>query len=156
MLVGTPTIREVSKFLGNLSASFEAVMYGRLFYKFIEIDKKNALKLSKGKFDAPCVLSPIAKDEINWWRQNILNSSRKMILAPTVDYIIRTDASNLGWGAHHEDQTINGRWSNSEKTLHINCLELLAIKLAIKSFLPRKFLVRHLRIMSDIQQHLLT
>ena len=27
LLVGTPTIREVTKFLGNLSASFEAVTY---------------------------------------------------------------------------------------------------------------------------------
>ena len=53
LLVGTPTIREVAKFLGNLSASFEAVTYGRLFYRFIEIDKINALKLSKRKFDAP-------------------------------------------------------------------------------------------------------
>ena len=72
-----------------------------------------------------------------------------MISAPTIDYIIQTDASNLGWRAHDEDQTINGRWSVSENTLHINCLELLAIKLAIKSFLLRKVLVRHLRIMSD-------
>ena len=149
LLVGTTTIREVAKFLGNLSASFEAVTCGRLFYGFIEIDKMNALKLSKGKFDAPCVLSPTAKDEIYWWTQIILNSSRKMISAPAVDYIIHTDASNLGWGAHDEDQTINGRWSDSEMTLHMNYLELLAIKLAIKSFLPHKVLVRHLRIMSD-------
>ena len=102
MLVGTPTIREVAKFLGNLSASFEAVTYGRLFYRFIEIDKINALKLSKGKFDAPSIQSPTAKDEIYWWRQNILNSSKKMISALTIDYIIHTDASNLGWGAHDE------------------------------------------------------
>ena len=66
-----------------------------------------------------------------------------MISAPTVEYIIHTDATNLGWGAHDGDQTINGRWSDSEKTLHINCLKLLAIKLAIKSFLPHKVLVRH-------------
>ena len=66
-----------------------------------------------------------------------------MSSAPTVDYIIHTDVSNLGWGAHDENQNIIGRWSNSEKTLHINCLELLVIKLAIKLFLPRKFLVRH-------------
>ena len=132
-----------------MSAPFEAVIYGRSFYRFIEIDKINALKLSKGKFDAPRVLSPTAKDEIYWWRQNILNSSRKIISAPTVDYIIHTDVSNLRWGAHDEDENINGRCSVSEKTLHINCLELLAIKLAIRSFLPRKVLVGHLRIMSD-------
>ena len=69
-----------------------------------------------------------------------------MISALTVDYIIHTDASNLGWGAHDEDQTINGRWSDSEKIFDINCLKLLAIKLTIKS---RKVLVMHLRIMSD-------
>ena len=63
LLVGIPTMREVAKFLGNLSALFEAVTYGRLYYRFIEIDKINALKLSKGKFDAPCVRSPTAKDE---------------------------------------------------------------------------------------------
>ena len=79
-----------------MSAAFEAVTYGKLFYEFIEIDEINALKLSKGKFDASCVLSPTAKDKIYWWRQNILNSSRKMISAPTVDYIIHTDAGNLG------------------------------------------------------------
>ena len=33
LLVGTRTIREVAKFLGNLSASLKAVTYGRLFYR---------------------------------------------------------------------------------------------------------------------------
>ena len=42
-----------------------------------------------------------------------------MISALTVDYIIYSDASNLGWGAHDKDQTINGRRSDSEKTLNI-------------------------------------
>ena len=115
------------------------------FYRFIEIDKINVLKLSKGKFDAPCVLSPTVKNKIY---SNILNSSRKMISAPTVECIILTDASKLGWGAHDENQTVNGGWSDPEKTLNMSCLELLAIKLAIKSFLSCKVLVRHLRIMS--------
>ena len=72
-----------------------------------------------------------------------------MISATNVGYIIHIDLSNLGWGAHDEDPNIKGRWCDSEKTLHINYLELLAIKLAIKSFLSRKDLVRHLIIMCD-------
>ena len=32
-----------------------------------------------------------------------------MISPPTVDYIIHTDAGNLGWEAHNEDQTINDK-----------------------------------------------
>ena len=31
LLVGTPSITQIVKFLGNLSASFESVTYGRLF-----------------------------------------------------------------------------------------------------------------------------
>ena len=101
------------------------------------------------KINLRVYLYPTVKDQICWWRQNIQNSSRKMILAQTVDYTKHTDGSNLLWGAHYEDQTINGRWSDSEKTLHINCLELLATKLAIKSVLLHKVPVMHLRTMSD-------
>ena len=50
-----------------------------------------------------------------------------MISPPTVNCVIHTGASNLGWEAHDQDQNINGRCSDSEKTLHMNCLELLAI-----------------------------
>ena len=66
-----------------------------------------------------------------------------------VDLIIFTDASNEGWGASANDQTINGRWNESEKLLHINELELLAIKHAVSSFLPLFPITKQLRIMTD-------
>ena len=49
---------------------------------------------------------------------------------------IFTDASNVGWGAHLEDATAKGVWSEPESRLHINFLELKAIFLALKSFEP--------------------
>ena len=55
LLVGTPTISVVAKFLGHLPASFEAVTYERLFHRFTEIDKIIALKLCKVKLGASCV-----------------------------------------------------------------------------------------------------
>ena len=45
-----------------------------------------------------------------------------------------TDASNQVWGAHLENMTVSGSWTNQEKTLHINVLELKAVFLAFKSF----------------------
>ena len=54
---------------------------------------------------------------------------------PEVDLTIFTDASNEGWGVSTNDQTINGRWNESEKFLHINEVELLAIRNAVSSFL---------------------
>ena len=48
--------------------------------------------------------------------------------------LIFTDASNQGWGAQLENMTVSVSWTNQEKTLHINVLELKAEFLALKSF----------------------
>ena len=68
---------------------------------------------------------------------------------PEVDYTIYSDASTKGWGAHDKHHTINGRWTEGETKLHINVLELTAIKFAIFSLLPLQIGTKHLRIMTD-------
>ena len=45
-----------------------------------------------------------------------------------------TDASNEGWGAHLDQSSTKGLWSDQEKRLHINVLELKAVSLALRSF----------------------
>ena len=45
-----------------------------------------------------------------------------------------TDASKEGWGAHLDQSSTKGLWSDQEKRLHINILELKAVSLAIRSF----------------------
>lgn len=49
--------------------------------------------------------------------------------------MVLTDASNLGWGALHEGMPASGLWSSTEQSLHINCLEMKAVGLALKAFL---------------------
>ena len=50
------------------------------------------------------------------------------------EVIIQTDASLTGWGAVCNEVQTSGQWSEEERCLHINLLELLAIKLALFSF----------------------
>ncbi|XP_035006832.1 uncharacterized protein LOC118103838 [Hippoglossus stenolepis] len=50
--------------------------------------------------------------------------------------VITTDASLVGWGATHEGRTVSGTWSLLMQSAHINYLELLAVSLALKHFLP--------------------
>ena len=45
-----------------------------------------------------------------------------------------TDASNEGWGAHLEQTSTKGLWSDRKKRLHINVLELKMIFLALQRF----------------------
>ena len=142
-------IRMVASFVGNLTASFEAVPNGRLYYRHIETCKIDSLKLCKGNFEGPCHITMKAKDEIQWWVNNIEGAVSHIKSTPVEDYIIFTDASNAGWGASDTTQEINGRWSFEEQEMHINCLELLAVKLAISSLLPLHPNVKHVRIMSD-------
>ena len=50
---------------------------------------------------------------------------------------IFTDASNKGWGAHSEQVSTKCLWSDREKRLHINVLELKVLSLTLKRFKDR-------------------
>ena len=71
---------------------------------------------------------------LDWW-QNPTNVMKGTDLHPK-DHSIQlfTDASYEGWGAHLEQTSAKGLWSDREKRLHINVLELKAVSLALQSF----------------------
>ena len=91
----------------------------------------------------------MAQQEITWWIENVGEAFAYIKATPRVDYTIHTDASTQGWGACDDLEVSNGRWSEEEKEMHINCLELLAVKFALKSFVPLHPEIRHIKIMSD-------
>ena len=71
---------------------------------------------------------------LDWW-QNPTNVMKGSDLHPK-DHSIQlfTDASNEGWGAHLEQTSAKGLWSDREKRPHINVLELKAVSLALQRF----------------------
>ena len=147
------TIRMISSFIGNLTASFEAVPEGRLYYRHLEWCKALSLELHNHDFDAPCFISEQAREEIIWWVNNVEHSFAKIQDIPDIDRTIYTDASKHlggGWGASDEVLgEINGRWASEEQGMNINCLELKAIQLALQSFMPLYGKCEHIRVMSD-------
>ncbi|KAI2648082.1 ORF V: Enzymatic polyprotein [Labeo rohita] len=54
--------------------------------------------------------------------------------------VVHTDASTTGWGAVCNGQAASGSWTGPRLLWHINCLELLAVLLALRCFLP---MLRH-------------
>ncbi|KAI2662397.1 ORF V: Enzymatic polyprotein [Labeo rohita] len=50
--------------------------------------------------------------------------------------VVYTDASSTGWGAVCNGQAALGSWTGPRLQWHINCLELLAVLLALRRFRP--------------------
>ena len=60
------TIRNLAECIGKLVASFPAVMEGPLYYRQLEHEKTQKLKLHKGQFGAKIKLTEEAKTELLW------------------------------------------------------------------------------------------
>ena len=106
-----------------------------LLFRYLQIRMIQALHLSNQNFDVPITLDHNSLAELHWWVSNITSVNSSPIRPPAPTLFITTDASKTGWGAVCESQRTNGRWSDSERTQHINVLELKAAFLALKSFL---------------------
>ncbi|XP_046543605.1 uncharacterized protein LOC124253801 [Haliotis rubra] len=67
-----------------------------------------------------------------WWTNEANILSGAAFRPPPPDLTMYTDASTLGWGAHMGHLQLQGIWSDQEKSLHINVLEMLAIVRALE------------------------
>ena len=80
------------------------------------------------------ILSQDSLQELYWFIDNLkLHNGRPLILSHP-DMFMTTDASLKGWGASCQGQRTEGSWSITEKDLHINVLEIIAVKYAILTF----------------------
>ena len=59
-----------------------------------------------------------------------------------------TDASSSGWGAQLGSRSTQGQWSASQRSCHINVLEMQAVIYAVRDFLPH-LRYRVVRLMCD-------
>lgn len=131
----TVLIRDVAKIIGKFVASEPGVQYAPLYYKTLEIEKDEALKISRGNFDVYMSLSEEAVSCLYWWINNIERAYRPIVLSKP-DIIIESDSSLIGYGAINKTShtTFSGLWSKSDSELHINFLEMKAAFLSLQYF----------------------
>ena len=80
--------------------------------------------------------SPVIQDVLSWWRDRdrlVLGVSLEQV-SPQLE--LWSDASDLGWGAHLDEQFASGLWASEDVERSINARELLAIESALKWFAP--------------------
>ncbi|CAH2275665.1 MBT domain-containing 1, partial [Pelobates cultripes] len=71
------------------------------------------------------------------------------LLEGPFELTLTTEASTKGWGAFSAQGAIRGVWSLQERLLHINLLELRAIKLALQGLVPLNPLGVSIMVQSD-------
>lgn len=86
-----PSVRQVAQVLGLLTSSFPGVMYGPLHYRWIEIDKTQALRQCKGNLESPISLSPEAINAFCWWIDSV-RTAFNQISHDTTHITMTTDA----------------------------------------------------------------
>ena len=101
-------------------------------HEALSVSSQGALEISSVAGQPPWTEAIVA--HLDWW-QNPTNVMKGADLHPK-DHSIQlfTDASNEGWGAHLDQNSTKGLWSEREKRLHINVLELKAVSLALRDF----------------------
>lgn len=129
------SIQTFASMIGSLVSICPAVQYGLLYTKSFEREKFLALEKSSNDFSAEMELPPSLNEDFRWWL-SILSDSQQKNFIRTGNYILEifSDASLTGWGAACATSRTHGWWSEEDRSLHINALELKAAFYALKSF----------------------
>lgn len=133
---GEASARQLAQLIGKLSAVILAVYPAPLHYRSLQALKHKAL--ASFGYDGSIRLSQEAKEDLQWWVNNVSEWNGRTMLQSSPHCVIETDASKAGWGAFHQGEATGGCWSPEEQKLHINELELLAVFYALKSFLKKE------------------
>ena len=142
-----PIIRDVAKVIGLLVSSFPGLMCGPLHYNFLEMDKKEGLRVRKGNFDKKLLLSEEAKTELHWWI-NTLPYSYNEINHGNPQITLNSDASLIGWGGTYMGVSTGGNWTPKGAAHHINYLEMIAAYFSLKAFISI-IVNKHVKLMID-------
>jgi hypothetical protein len=98
------------------------------------MDLARALRAANQDYESPLTLSQDSREELVWWDTQIIRWNGRTILSAKPVLTVESDSSKLGWGACCRGISTGGPWTAKERARHINCLELLAATLALKSY----------------------
>lgn len=125
------TIQEFARLIGKLVSCCIAIEFGWLYTKQLEKEKIFQLIFNDYNYNRKMSIPNRVKEDLIWWKNNIKNRIH-LIKSGYFEMTIFTDASTTGWGASNGLTQIYGFWSLTESKFHIEFLQLLTIKIALK------------------------
>ena len=120
--------------LGHLASLERLVPHGRLRMRSLQWHLKTQWSPESDPPSLPVALPEEARWDLSWWMVKDHLLTVVQFGAPVPDLHLYSDASSSGWGARLLDQNVSGVWSDQEKLLHINLLEMKALFLGLQAF----------------------
>ncbi|XP_029963540.1 uncharacterized protein LOC115400030 [Salarias fasciatus] len=130
------SLRDCLRLSGLMASSISVIPHGLLkmrdFQRWI-----SSLRLDARRHLRRMVrVSPECLLALRHWRDPGIFSTGVPLGAVVMRKTVTTDASLTGWGAVFGRRSVNGTWPPTLRQAHINYLELLAVFLALRHFLP--------------------
>ncbi|MEE9220528.1 MAG: reverse transcriptase domain-containing protein [candidate division NC10 bacterium] len=151
LLVKPNTARLWLSALGLLNSVYTVVPLARLHVRPLQQYLRSQWSQAQDQLSAwisPPDPESAAASAAHWFRDEAnLNKGHCLQDAPAQIFLF-TDASLQGWGAHLEGHSAFGKWRPHQEGLHVNLLEMLAVKLGLE-FLRKFIQGRHVTIMTD-------
>ncbi|KAK7901815.1 hypothetical protein WMY93_018584 [Mugilogobius chulae] len=124
------------RLLGLMASVILVVKLGRLYMRGFQL-WVHALRLDpvRHRMRTVTITSRCALALRVWKRSGLLTDGVSLGTVSTRK-VVTTDACLTGWGGVYEDRPVNGVWSPRLRQAHINYLELKAVVLTLKHFLP--------------------
>jgi len=122
--------------LGFLVSQEKFTRFGRLRLRAVQWELRRQWSQATGSLTDLVPITPVTTAALHWWLDLAASGAGAPISAPPATLSIHTDASTVGWGAHSDTREFHGIWSEADSSLHINVLELRAVRLALQKFSP--------------------
>ncbi len=76
-------------------------------------------------------ITPACRKTFSLWTDPLFLRAGVLLEQVSRHAVVFTDASSTGWGATYNGHAVSGVWTGPQLRWHINCLELLAVRLAL-------------------------
>ena len=118
----------------HISAAADLVLLGSLHLHPLQMCLLSVRKPHILPLDHPISINGMIRSHLQWWINPIRFETGTSIHPPDPEFFLYMDARHYGWGAHLEPTTLSfhGHWTENQSQLHINMLEMMAIRLALK------------------------
>ena len=136
LLLGQNQARDFLHLLGLMASCLELIPNGRLYMRHIQLHLLAFWRPASMDLEVVVPITQHLKSHLRWWLDPANTMKGRSLQQAHTQITIATDASKHGYGGHVGKDFIQGTCSKSKSELHINLLELEAVFLTVKHFLP--------------------